>query len=91
MKKKSSTSQQPNKNSDNKNPEKMEKELKAIKENEEKMLAYLERTSRIKHRISEHCKKYKAMYRPSIYDTKMQKYRFENKEKVFFYLCYGFE
>ena len=33
MKKKSSTSQQPNKNSDNKNPEKMEKELKAIKEN----------------------------------------------------------
>lgn len=59
--------------------------------NEAALKALSEKSNRIKKRIEEHCKQYKSMYRPSIYDTKMQKFRFECKEKLFFYLCYGFE
>jgi len=29
--------------------------------------------------IEPHCKKYRAMFRPSVYDTKMNRYRFECK------------
>jgi hypothetical protein len=59
--------------------------------NEAVLKALTEKSNRIKKRIEDHCKQYKSMYRPSIYDTKMQKFRFECKEKLFFSLCYGFE
>lgn len=59
--------------------------------NSERLQALSEKSNRLKKRIEDYCKKYKSMYRPSIYDTKMQRYRFECKEKLFFYLCFGFE
>ena len=31
------------------------------------------------------------MFKPSIYDSKMNKYRFDCKEKFFKYLCFGIE
>jgi len=55
------------------------------------MLALSEKSTRIKKQIETYCRKYKSMYRPSIYDTKVNRYRFECKEKLFFYLCYGIE
>lgn len=50
-----------------------------------------QKSARIRKLIEGHCKKYRAMFRPSVYDSKTSKYRFECKEKLFFYLCSGFE
>jgi len=43
------------------------------------MLALSEKSNRIKKQIEAYCRKYKSMYRPSIYDTKVNRYRFECK------------
>ena len=61
------------------------------KDNSAQVLALAEKSSRIKKRIESYCRKYKSMYRPSIYDSKVQKFRFECKEKLFFCLCFGME
>jgi hypothetical protein len=36
-------------------------------------------------------RRYHNMCRPSIYDTKMNRYRFECKEKFYKHLCFGIE
>ena len=51
--------------------------------------ALSEKFSKIYKQTEPFCRKYRTMFRPSIYDTKMNRYRFECKEKLFKYLCFG--
>jgi len=40
------------------------------------LIALSEKSNRIKRKIEDSCKKYKSFYRPSIYDTKLNRFRF---------------
>ena len=64
---------------------------KGSKENNAQLLALAQKSNRIKKTIESYCRKYKSMYRPSMYDSKIEKFRFECKEKLFFCLCFGME
>jgi hypothetical protein len=69
----------------------MTNEEKKHSKEQAQLLAQSEKSNRIKKIVESDCKKYKSMYRPSIYDTKVNRYRFENKEKLFFHLSFGIQ
>ena len=68
-------------------------QLEEKKQHKEQALqqALNEKFSKLYKQTESVCKKYRSMFRPSIYDTKMNRYRFQCKEKFFKHLCFALE